>query len=116
MVMNEKDPLRSLLYEWEAPEPSAALEARIRAGYRAGRRPTFWERLWSFRVSIPVPVLVAAALLIAAGFWLARRSVPSQNPAPVAPAAGGYMTRLEAAGFQPLPDGEIRVIRSGGKP
>jgi len=114
--MNEKDPLRALLHEWEVPEPSAALAARIRAGYRASRRPTLWERLWSFRVSIPVPVLAAAVLLIVAGFWLVRRSVPAQNPIPAAPAGGGYMTRLEAAGFQPLPDGEIRVIRSGGKP
>lgn len=112
--MNEKDPLRSLLHEWKAPEPSAALDARVRAAYSGGRRPTFWGRLWSFRISIPVPVLAAAVLLIAAGFWLERRSVPPQSPAPIAP-AGGYMTRLEAAGFQPLPDGEIRVIRSGVK-
>ena len=113
--MNEQDPLRPLLQEWEAPEPSAALDARVRAAYRAGRRPTFWERLWSFRVSIPVPVLAAAVLLIAAGLWLERRSIPPQRPVPVAPAAGGYLTRLETAGFQPLPDGEIRVIRSGVK-
>ena len=82
--MNEKDPLRSLLHEWEAPKPSAALKARIRADYRAGR-PTFWERLWSFRVTIPVPVLAAAVLLIVGGFWLERRSVPSQNPRPGRP-------------------------------
>jgi hypothetical protein len=115
MVMNEKDPLRSVLHEWEAPEPSAALEARVRAAYRARRRPTFWERLWSFRVSIPAPVLAAAVLMIVAGLWIERRPVPPQRPAPAAPAAGGYMTRLEAAGFQPLPDGEIRIIRSGVK-
>lgn len=113
--MNEQDPLRSLLQEWEAPEPSAALDARVRAAYRAVRRPTFWERLWSIRVSIPAPVLAAAVLLMVAGLWLERRSMPPQRPAPAAPAAGGYLTRLEAAGFQPLPDGEIRVIRSGAK-
>ena len=114
--MNEKDPLRSLLHEWEAPEAPAALAAQVRAVFRAGRRRPFWERLWSFRVSIPAPVLAAAVLLIAAGLWLERRPVPPQNPAPAAPAGGGYMTRLEATGFEPLPDGEIRVIRSGGKP
>lgn len=113
--MNEKDPLRSLLHEWEAPAPSAAFGARVRAAYHAWRRPTFWERLWAFRVSIPVPVLAAVVLLIAVGLWLERRSAPSQGPAPVAPTAGGYITRLETAGFQPLPDGEIRVIRSGVK-
>jgi hypothetical protein len=114
MLMNEKDPLRALLQEWEAPEPSAALDVRVRAAYRAGRRPTLWERLWSFRVSIPVPVL-AAAVMILLGLWIDRRPVPPPRPAPVPPGAGAYMTRLEAAGFQPLPDGEIRIIRSGGK-
>ena len=113
--MNEKDPLSALLQEWEAPEPSAALDARVRAAYRAGRRPTFWGQLWSFRVSIPAPVLAAAVLMIAAGLWIERRLVPPQRPAPAAPGAGAYLTRLETAGFQPLPDGEIRVIRSGGK-
>src|ERR1039458_9400312 len=92
MVMNVKDPLRSLLHEWEAPAPPAALAARVRAVFRAGRRRTFWERLWSFRVSIPVPVLAAAVLLIAAGLWIERRPVPPPNPAPAAPAGGGYMT------------------------
>jgi hypothetical protein len=114
MVMNEKDPLRSLLQEWEAPQPSAALDERVLAVYHAGRIP-FWRRLWSFRVSIPAPALVAVVLMIVAGLWIDRRSVPPQRPAPVAPAAGGYMTRLETAGFQPLPDGEIRVVRSGVK-
>ena len=112
--MNEKDPLRSLLQEWEAPQPSAALDARVRAAYRAGR-PTFWRRLWSFRVSIPAPVLAAAVLMIVAGLWIERRLVPPQPPAPAGAGAGTYLTRLEATGFQPLPDGEIRIVRSGGK-
>jgi hypothetical protein len=113
--MNETDPLRSLLREWEPPAPPPALGERIRAAYQAWRRPTYWERLWSFRVSIPAPVLALAMLLIAAGVWLERRPAPPQQATPAAPAAGGYLTRLETAGFQPLPDGEIRVIRSGGK-
>ena len=113
--MNEQDPLRSLLHEWEAPEAPAALEARVRAAYRAGRRPTIWERLWSIRVSIPAPVLAAAVLLIVAALWLERQSLLPQGPAANTPGGGAYMTRLEAAGFQPLPDGEIRVIRSGVK-
>ena len=112
--MNERDPLRTLLQEWEAPEPSAALDQRVLAAYHA-RRGSFWRGLWSFRVSIPAPVLAAAVLMILVGFWIDRRSVPPQRPTPVAPAAGGYMTRLETAGFQPLPDGDIRVIRSGVK-
>jgi len=56
-------------------------------------------------------VLAGAVLLIAAGLWL-QRSLPPARPAPAAPPAG-YLTRLETAGFQPLPDGETRIIRSG---
>jgi hypothetical protein len=110
--MNERDPLDLILRDWEAPEPSPALDARIRAAYRAARPPTGWQRFWWMRVSIPVPVLAAALLLIAAGLWLFRWQ-PAVRPAPAAPPGGSYMTRLETAGFQPLPNGAIRVIRSG---
>jgi hypothetical protein len=58
---------------------------------------------------------LAAALLIVAALWLERQSILPPRPASTSPAGGAYMTRLEAAGFQPLPDGEIRVIRSGVK-
>ena len=108
--MKEQDPLQSLLREWEAPEPPPAMDARVRAAYRAARRGSWLERLWTFRVSIPVPVLAAVLLLLAVGVWIERRSSP-----PVPPAApSGYITRLESAGFQPLPDGQVRVIRHGG--
>jgi hypothetical protein len=110
MVMNENDRLNSLLREWEAPEPAPALDARVRASYRQAVRPSMWQRLWSARVSIPAPVFAAALLLIAAGIWLQTRSGP---PAPAVPAPQGYVTRLDSAGFQPLPDGAVRVIRSG---
>lgn len=109
--MKEEDRLRSVLREWEAPEPSPGLDARVRAAYRAARRTPWWERIWAFRVSIPVPVLAAALLLLAAGFWLQWRSAPPARPAAASP---GYLTRLESAGFQPLPDGEVRVIRKKG--
>ena len=112
--MNENDRLRSLLHEWKALEPPAEVRARVLAAYRAGRRQSLWGRLWSIRVTIPAPVLAAAVLLIAVGLWLASRPGPA-NPAPAAPAGGAYMTRLETAGFQPLPDGEVRIIRSGVK-
>lgn len=108
--MKEQDPLQSLLREWEAPEPPPAMDARVEAAYRASQRGSLWQRLWTFRVSIPVPVLAAALLLIAAGVWIERRSSPPVRPSSPA----GYITRLESAGFQPLPDGAVRVIRHGG--
>jgi hypothetical protein len=114
--MKEHDPLSSVLREWEAPEPSAALDARVRAAYRALHRPSLWRRVWSARVSIPVPVLAALLLVvvITAAWWLPFRSrPPAVQPEPVAAPAGGYVTRIETAGFKPLPDGATRVIRSG---
>ena len=111
--MKEHDPLNSVLREWEAPEPSAAVDARVRAAYRAAHRPSLWWRIWSAQVTIPVPVLAAAFLLLLAPvLWLQLRP-PAPQPAAVTPAGTGYMTRIETAGFRPLPDGATRVIRSG---
>ena len=114
--MKENDPLNSVLCEWSAPEPSAALDARVRAAYRAQLRPSAWRRLWTARVSIPVPAL-ALLLLIAMALWLQfRPHAVVVQPATITPPADGYMTRIETAGFKPLPDGATRVIRSqGGK-
>lgn len=113
--MKEHDPLSSLLREWQAPEPSSAVDARVRAAYRAAHRPSLWRRMWSVQVTIPVPVLVVVLLLLLApALWLQFRSRPPvPQPAVAAPAGADYVTRLETAGFKPLPDGATRVIRSG---
>lgn len=107
--MIDQDPLRRVLREWEAPETPATLDAKALHAFRASRRPPIWQRFWTFRVSIPVPVLAVALLLIAASVWMAQRNAPPSRPA----APSGYITRLESAGFQPLPDGATRVIRGG---
>jgi hypothetical protein len=101
--MSEMDPLRAVLREWEAPEPPAALDARVRAGFRAAVMPSAWGRIWSARVSVPVPVLAAAVLVLAVA-WLVefRPAAPASHPP-------GVVTRLETTGFQPLPDGIARV-------
>ena len=113
--MKENDPLNSVLREWEAPEPPSAVDARVRAAYRATHRPSLWRRIWSAQVTIPVPALAAAFLLLLAPvLWLQLRSrPPAPQPAAVTPAGAGDMTRVETAGFRPLPDGATRVIRSG---
>jgi len=87
--MNASDPLRDLLREWEAPEPSPELDARVRGRYRAARRK-------------PFPAL-AALLLILAALLLQFRSLPPHR----------LVTRLDATGFQPLPNGAIRVVSIG---
>jgi len=116
--MGEPDRLSELLKEWKQPEPSRDLERRVAAGYSAatsGNRSGGWRRILAARVSIPVPVLALAALvLIALLLWIRPSSVP---PAPTMPAQmphpGGeqnVVTSLSAQGFQPLPDGTARVV------
>jgi hypothetical protein len=97
--MSENDPLRAVLREWKAPEPSAGLDERVRAGFRTAQRPSPWARFWSARVSVPVPVLAAVVLLVAV-VWLVEF-----RPAPPAPRQPGVVTRLEATGFQAVPNG-----------
>ena len=101
--MNEFDPLRAVLREWQAPDPPEAMDARVRAGFRAFAAPSPWKRFWTARVSVPVPVLAAVVLLLAVAWAVEFR------PAPRAEHAPGVVTMLEATGFQPLPDGIARV-------
>ncbi len=104
--MNELDPLRPLLREWQAPEPGAAMDARIAAAWHAARPRSRWRRLWTARISIPVPVLTALLLVIVA-LLIALRPTPR-----AVPPEPGYVTRLGAAGFEPLPEGAARVVRT----
>ena len=101
--MSEFDLLRSVLREWKAPEPPAALDARILADFRALAAPSGWKRFWTARISIPVPVLAAAMLLVAIIWLVVLR--------PAAPAARqpGVVTQLAATGYQPLPDGRALI-------
>jgi len=87
--MNTSDPLRDVLREWEAPEPSPELDARVRGRYRAARKK-------------PLPALAALVLILAA--WLLQfHSLPPHR----------LITRLDATGFQPLPNGAVRVVSMG---
>jgi len=104
--MMENDPLDGVLREWQAPEPPAALDARMLAAYRHTVRPSLWQRFLSARVSIPVPVL-ATLVLVAAALFLQFRLGQPRTPLP---RIRGYVTRIESAGFQPLPNGDARVV------
>jgi hypothetical protein len=84
------------------------MDRNIVAAYRSAVRPraSLWQRFLTRRVSIPAPVLLAAAVTIAAMvIWLGRPA----HPAPL-PETHGVVTQLNARGFQPLPDGEARII------
>lgn len=109
--MKESDSLDALLREWEVPEPNEALDRRVIAAYRTTRHAEetpspFWKRFWTTRVSMPAPALVAAALaVVALVVWLwssAAPAPPTQGP--------GAVTRLNVTGFQPLPNGDARII------
>jgi hypothetical protein len=109
--MNEPDPLDSLLREWKAPEPGAGLDQDVMAAYRSTvcpPRPSAprWQRFWRMRVSVPVPALLAAAVVVFGLLIWLRPPAPS----PASPGGSDALTRLNASGFQPLPNGEARVI------
>lgn len=85
--------LRRVLRQWQAPTPGAGLDARMWSAYYRPRPFRNWK--W-----IPV----AAGLILAAGiagFWPSR--------------ASNLTTRMDAAGFRPIPDGAITVISTGEK-
>jgi hypothetical protein len=102
--MTEEERLRSLLREWPAPEPAAALDERVRGKFRE-LHPPWWRRLLTMRVSVPVPVMAAVMLIVGAVLWFGLRTSP-----PVVAPVRSYANKVESAGFQPLPRGDARVI------
>lgn len=106
--MKETDSLDALLREeWKSPDPTAELDRRVASAYRAAvaRPKVSWRGLWTLRVSVPVPALLFAAVAIAAlAVWLR----PAVQPTPAEPS--GVVTQLNASGFQPLPNGEARIV------
>lgn len=109
--MREPDSLDALLREWKSPEPPGELDRRVTSAYRSAVRPPRfsprgWRQFWTMRVSVPAPALLAAALaIVALFFWLRPSAAPAASPE-----TSGVVTRLNASGFQPLPNGEARVI------
>jgi len=113
--MKEHDPLNSVLREWEGPG-TAIRRGRARSrGLPAGTPPVAVAAHLVRASDYPRPragggVPAAACTVL----WLQlRRGRPRRSPRSDA-GGTGYMTRVETAGFKPLPDGATRVIRSGG--
>lgn len=108
--MTERDPLHALLREWHSPEPTSELNDRVidvyRAEFRTGEdRSSIWQQVWKTRVSVPVPILGAAIILLALLFWLHSAPVPS-----IQSDTAGVVTRLNGTGFQPLPNGHAQIV------
>jgi len=98
--MKMDDPLDRLLEEWQARGPSAGMDARMLAAYRQAARPSPWRRMRGALARVPAFAVVIAAA-VAIGF---RAGEPRRPP------IEGYVTRIEASGFQPLPNGAVRVV------
>jgi hypothetical protein len=112
MFMKEPDSLDALLREWKSPDPAPQLDRSVITAYRSTVRPPRpWRQFWTMRISIPAPALLAAALAIAALlFWLRPSPAPkASTPATEPPSA---VTQLDARGFQPLPNGEAKIIQA----
>ncbi len=67
--------LNSLLKQWQAPTASAALDIQVTAAYRREiHRPPFWQRVFTTRIAVPVPVAAIMLVALAATTFLAVRS------------------------------------------
>jgi hypothetical protein len=94
--------LNQLLREWKAPDvPSHLTAPRVEGPEGHGRG--FWRWLLTGSIRIPVPVGVAAAVVLA--FWLYSRgsvdepaSLPSTQPV------------VSLADFKPVEEVEVRVV------
>ncbi len=106
--MIEDDELQALLRaEWNPPEPPIAMDRRIISAYKSVRHPSAWARFWMVRISMPAPVLIAVIVAIVGLFvWVRPGTTPATAPLPA------LTTRVNAIGFQPLPDGEVRVVKA----
>jgi hypothetical protein len=71
------DELNQLLGQWEAPAKPRSLRQKVFPG-----RPSVWRRLWTGSFRVPIPVAIAAALVIV--FWLQYSSTSSSAPASLA--------------------------------
>jgi hypothetical protein len=103
--MNERDDLSEALAEWKAIEPSLDFDARAIAAYRRGQANVwqrFWRGFWQGRVSVPVPLVALAAIVVLAlAVWFRPNASPPR----------GIVTQIDTDGFQPMPNGAARLIR-----
>src|SRR5712692_4485973 len=94
--LDEKE-LSLLLRQWESPVAPASLGRRV-----LPRRGSWWRWLFTGTIRIPVPVGVAAVVLV--GLWIhyskAPARVPVAQPAPT----------VSLADFQPVKQLEPQLV------
>ncbi len=114
--------LHRLLARWSAPVVPEGLDERMLAAYhrQAGTAESWWTRLFTSSVRVPVPVAVGILMLFIVTAALALRPAA---PAPTAGTAGPsqpvqaaqrldppLVTGTSLAGFQPVPEVTAAVI------
>jgi len=58
------------LAQWEAPPPSAQLDAQLHASYRKQFRPRpWWQRWLNISIRLPVPVAATVGLVLCVMSW-----------------------------------------------
>lgn len=97
--MMRDEELKKVLEKWDAPGPSNHLDSRVWESYTRYRPRTVRWKLWG---------AVAAGVLLAAGLSIRK---PSSAAAP--PGGPRIETKLAGAGFQPLEDGAVTVVKTG---
>jgi hypothetical protein len=111
--MTEPDSLDKLLREWKSPEPAEQMDESVLHAWRSAVQPTVQvpraRNFWTMRINIPAPALLAGVIAVAVLLlWLRRPDASVVHEA--APQTRGIVTQLDARGFEPLPNGEARII------
>ena len=126
MTRDERDPERGdelsrVLRKWSAPAVPDGIDERMLAAYRRQTRTgeSWWSRLFSSSVRVPLPVAVGVLMLLVITAALALRPVASAPTAgttgpqaPVQAARGDVpvVSRTSLAGFQPVSEVTATVV------
>jgi hypothetical protein len=95
----DEDELKLLLRKWEAPLAPPTLRQRV---FPAQKSWLSW--LWTGTIRIPVPALIAVAIVIAAWIHYSRPAPPSRVAAPGS---------VSLADFQPVRQLKPVVVAGG---
>ena len=124
------DELSRLLRKWSAPVVPDGIDERMLAAYRRQTRTgeSWWSRLFTSSVRVPLPVAVGVLMLLILTAALALRPAAPQPTAgttgpsaPVQAARHGdvpVVSRTSLAGFQPVTEVTATVVtdRGGARP
>ena len=97
----DENELKQLLSKWEAPPAQATLQGRVFPAQKS-----WWLWLLTGSVRVPVPVALAAAVLV--GLWI-------HYSRPAAPTRGAQPTSVSLADFQPVRQLQPVVVVGGKK-